>query len=161
MIHSSCGGIADGELAGTEGEVALDIHGGPIDRDRAAAGVRASESKRAGIDGGASRVAIRTGEDQSAGAVFSEGETSTGNGPADREIAATHREGAGGIHGHGAGAQIEVVGAGEREVAIPVLGVVVGKSDGAAAGVVDYATRDGESSAANGGGVIDIERAGA
>ena len=72
MVHHAGCGIGNCELAGTKREVALDIHRAAIDHDRAAAGVRARESKRAGVDYGAAGVGVGAGEGERAGAVFRE-----------------------------------------------------------------------------------------
>ena len=132
---------------------------GGTDRDRAIAADRAVFEDRecaAVYSRGAGVGAVPT-QHERAGAVFGEAEISAGDRATDREDAIGYSNGAGCVHGHPAGAEIEVACAVEGEVTVPVLSVVVGKGLGGTAGVVNRAAGDREGAGADGGGAVDIE----
>ena len=97
-----------------------------------------------------------TAENQRARAGFGEAKGAAGNGAADGESAGADRQTAGGAQGHRAAAKVQCLGAGEAEIAVPVLDVVVGERDGTRGGIVDGAAADGESAAAKCRRVVDI-----
>ena len=118
-----------------------------------------AEGERAGVDGGGAGVGIRSIEGKCAHTVFGESKAAAGNDAADGEGAGGDGHRASGVHGHGAGAEVEVVGAEECEIAAPGLGVVVGEGDSPAGGVVERAADNREGAAARSGGVVEVQAA--
>ena len=112
--------------------------------------------ERAGVDRGGAGVGVVAGECECAGAILREAETGPGYRAADGEVAGGDGDGARGIHGYVAGAEIQVVCADKGEVAVPILGVVGGECLCAAAGVIDRAAGDGKVAGAQGGGTVDV-----
>src|SRR5258708_27361704 len=85
------------------------------------------------------------------------------NNPADGQSTCIDCDLAGCAQGNVSGAHVQVLRAGESKVAIPLLGVIVGKRDSAAAGVVNRAAGNDEGivSVTQSGSVVDVERSGA
>ena len=128
------------------------------DRDRTCIGNRAptANCERSAVNLCSAVVGVRSRENHCATPVLSEAKGRSRNITPDREVTVGDIDVAGRVHGHRSRSHIQVVRACEREVAIPVLHVVV-EQDGSHTRVVDRSRDDGECTVTECGCVVDTQ----
>ena len=123
-------------------------------------GIGALEHQASGADRRLSAIGVGAAEDQVARARLGQAVGRAADGAADGEGVGADGDQTAGAQRDGARTEVQGSGAGEDDVAVPVLGVVGRERQVRAAGAVDGAAGEGQRAGAEGGRAVDVQRAG-